>query len=177
MAPYPRPIRRSFRISKAARATSTLTGEESEATGGRWNSPGRRAVYLSGNLALAMLEAIVHIDDDEEFLRTHYVYQLITFPEDSVASLREEDLPAGWNSQSVSATSQRLGDDWLSGLKTPVLAVPSVLVPPDLRFDPGHLNYVLNPAHPSFEASVDVGQPRPLRFDERLAIRSDRTRP
>ena len=42
-----------------------LSGEGGLRYGGRWNSPGRKAVYLGGSLALASLELLVHLKAPE----------------------------------------------------------------------------------------------------------------
>ena len=38
-----------------------LSGERARRYGGRWNSPGRPAVYLGDSLALAAMELLVHL--------------------------------------------------------------------------------------------------------------------
>ena len=48
---------------------SPLSGMGAYLYGGRWNSPGQYVVYASGNVSLAMLEVLVHIDDAEAFAR------------------------------------------------------------------------------------------------------------
>jgi len=107
-----------------------------------------------------MLELLVHIDDANSYWRTPHVYLEISFPADSVAVLQESDLPAGWNARPAARVSQAAGDEWLDGLESPVLAVPSVVTPPELRYEHGYLNFVFNPKHPRFETEIEVGQVR-----------------
>ena len=145
-----------------------MSGVGAYLAGGRWNSPARYAVYTSGNLSLAMLELFVHIDDAEMFRATPHVYHSVSFPESAVATLQQSDLPEGWDSRPESATSQVVGDEWLDGLVTPVLAVPSVIVPAELRFDPAYLTYVINPLHPDFPTLITVGRMHDLMRDVRL---------
>jgi RES domain-containing protein len=145
-----------------------MSGAAAHLSGGRWNSPGRYAIYASGNLSLAMLELLVHIDDSETFRATPHVYHSVSFPESAVATLTEVDLPEGWEARPEPTTAQGAGDEWLDRLITPVLAVPSVIVPPELRYDPVYLNYVINPKHPDFTASITVGLVRELAWDTRL---------
>mgnify|MGYP001466645235 CR=1 FL=1 len=57
-----------------------MSGAGAHLSGGRWNSPGRYAIYASGNLSLAMLELLVHIDDAESFRATPQVYHSVSFP-------------------------------------------------------------------------------------------------
>lgn len=145
-----------------------MSGAGAHLAGGRWNSPGLHAVYTSGNLSLAMLELLVHIDDAHSFRHTPHVYHSVAFPEGAVATLARSDLPVGWNSRPETASSQVVGDEWLESLVTPVLAVPSVIAPPELSYDPLYLNYVINPEHPEFSSLVTVGRVQDLTWDDRL---------
>jgi RES domain-containing protein len=119
-------------------------------------------VYVSGHLSLAMLEVLVHIDDTEAFLAQGYVYHAVSFDERELAILDRSALPAGWNSRPETTDSQSIGDEWLDGAHSAALAVPSVMVPPDLRFEPGYMNYLLNPGHPEFAKVARVGEIRRL---------------
>lgn len=145
-----------------------MSGVGAHLAGGRWNSPDRYAVYTSGNLSLAMLELLVHIDDADKFRATPHVYHSVSFPDNAVATLQQHDLPEGWDTRPESAASQVAGDEWLDSLVTPVLAVPSVIVPPEFRYDPAYLTYVINPMHPDFPALITVGGVHDLMWDVRL---------
>jgi RES domain-containing protein len=145
-----------------------MSGVGAYIAGGRWNSPARYAVYTSGNLSLAMLEMLVHIDDAETFRATPHVYHSVSFPESAVATLQQSDLPVGWDSRPESAASQVVGDEWLDSLVRPVLAVPSVIVPAELRLDPAYLTYVINPLHPDFPTLIAIGLVHDLMWDVRL---------
>jgi RES domain-containing protein len=57
-------------------------------------------------------------------------------------------------------TSRQIGDEWLDSKATPVLRVPSVLVP-------RQTNYLLNPEHSLFEP-IQVIESTPFAFDTRL---------
>lgn len=54
----------------------------------------------------------------------------------------------------------RIGDDWLDSKATPVLEVPSVLVP-------RQMNYLINPEHPLIGA-IKVVENTPFALDSRL---------
>lgn len=136
--------------------------------GGRWSSPGRYVVYASGNVSLAMLEVLVHIDDAEAFARRAHVYKRLSFDETRVAVLDEAALPADWNARPETIETQGIGDEWAVRQETPVLAVPSVVVPADLRFEQEYLNYLINPRHPDFGVAVEVGELRALDWDPRF---------
>jgi RES domain-containing protein len=146
-----------------------MSGIGSHQAGGRWNTPGHHVVYASGNLTLAMLELLVHIDDAERFREMKHVYHAVRFPEDAVAILEEPDLPAGWNDRPESTGSTLVGDEWLEQKQSPILAVPSVLVPPALRYDPIYMTYLINPGHDEYEGAVATGEIHDLEWDPRLA--------
>lgn len=136
--------------------------------GGRWNSPGRLVVYAAGNLTLAMQELLVHIDDASAFRGLRHVHHTVTFEDDAVSILGEDDLPSGWASNPVSRGSQAAGDEWMEIRATPVLAVPSVIVPRPHRYDPVYMNYLVDPNHAKFEEAVVVGPVLDLELDARL---------
>lgn len=144
--------------------------------GGRWNSPGHDAIYTSGNLTLAMLEVLVHVDDAEAFGRIPYVFHAVSFADIAVATLASADLPANWNARPEAGATQVAGDEWLESLITPVLAVPSVIIPPELRYDPAYLNYVINPKHPDFATRVVPGSIHDLVWDPRFLVRASEPR-
>ena len=115
-----------------------------------------------------MLEVFVHIDDAEAFLQKSYLYRPIRVDEANVAVLKESALPQGWNARPETLVSQTIGDEFLERAEQVVLALPSVVVPPDLRYDPLYMNYLLNPRHPEFDSVVEIGKSHPLAWDPRL---------
>jgi RES domain-containing protein len=139
--------------------------------GGRWNSPGQYVVYASGNVSLAMLEVLVHIDDAEAFAMQAHIYQRVSFDEAHLAVLDEAALPADWNARPETVETQSIGDEWVARQETPVLAVPSVVVPDELRFKQEYLNYLINPRHPDFEHAIAPREPRGLDWDPRFKLR------
>lgn len=146
-----------------------MSGQGAYLFGGRWNSPGRRAVYVSGTLTLAMLEVLVHIDDTEAFLKKSHIYHNVRFNEADVAVLEASSLPQGWNARPETRASQRVGDEFLERAEHPVLALPSMVVPRGLRYDPLYMNYLLNPEHPKV-SGLELGAVEGLDWDPRLAI-------
>jgi RES domain-containing protein len=80
------------------------------------------------------------------------------------AALMEElpiaSVPAGWNSEPPTAASRSLGDAWALAARSPVLAVPSVIVPEER-------NYVLNPNHLRF-SEIHISSPAVCSVDPRL---------
>ncbi|MBS3967723.1 MAG: RES family NAD+ phosphorylase [Truepera sp.] len=144
-----------------------MTGMGAFLHGARWNAPGQYVVYASGNLSLAMLEVLVHLDDAEALWAVPHVYHSLRWPERIIATLDRSALPKGWNDRPETLVSQAVGNEWLERQASAVLAVPSVVTPPELRFQPLYMNYPINPRHPDF-AAVAVGQVYGLEWDTRL---------
>ncbi|WP_029074063.1 RES family NAD+ phosphorylase [Kaistia adipata] len=137
----------AWRISRAPFAD--LSGTGARLYGGRWNSPGRAMVYAAETAALAVLEVRVHLDLTPDLLPDDYVLSAI-----ECGDLAIETLAA------LPDDPQALGDDWLAAARTPILSVPSIIVPESR-------NLLLNPAHPD-AATLAIASTRPFRFDERL---------
>jgi RES domain-containing protein len=141
----------------ARRAHAALDGEGARRYGGRWNSAGRRLLYTSSHLSLAALEALVHFDADEvpEDLQAF----AIEIPEAlATEQVTADILPIGWTRQEVA--TRAFGDEWLTAARTPVLVVPSAIVPEET-------NVLVNPAHPATHGVVVVGRRR-FVYDPRL---------
>jgi RES domain-containing protein len=135
---------------RVCRATfADLTGEGARRYGGRWNLPGRPVVYAASNAALAVLEVRVHLDLPPDLLPDDYVLLTIDLGDlatEAVASMSDD--PAA------------LGDTWLQEQYSPVLQVPSLIVPESP-------NLLLNPAHPDAARARIVARRR-YAFDRRL---------
>ena len=145
-----------------------MSGQGAYLFGGRWNSPGYHAVYLSATLTLAMLEVLVHIDDTEAFLKKSHVYHSVRFSRSNIAVLEANSLPEHWNARPETRASQRVGDEFIERAEHPLLALPSVVVPSSLRYDPLYMNYLLNPKHPK-ALGLELGELASLDWDPRLA--------
>jgi len=127
--------------------------------GGRWNSPGRPAIYGALNYACAMLETLAHagigrVPGTQQFV-------IAEVPDDNALIERHgpASLPAGWDAED-SRVARVFGDDWLASRRTLVLVVPSVVA----RLE---YNAVINPAHPDF-SRLRVSVPAPVVWDQRL---------
>lgn len=149
-------VREGWRLARAPYAD--LSGEGARRYGGRWNSPGRAAVYLSENAALPVLEVLVHLDLPLELLPPDYVLMHVDFGpvDDGTASW----IDSGPGTPLNELDSRAYGDEWLGTGSTPVLSVPSVIVP-ECR------NLILNPAHPMV-GRLPSPAIRPFAFDPRL---------
>jgi RES domain-containing protein len=149
---------RAWRIVKKRQAEAAFDGEGARLYGGRWNSPGVSAVYTSDSRALATLEVLAGLQTNLPL--SAYVLIPAEFDDSLVVAVELEKLPADWNQNPPTTSTQRIGDDWISSGRSVVLRVPSALVPQES-------NYLFNPRHPGFSA-VTVGKPEPLSLDSRL---------
>lgn len=141
----------------ARRAHAALDGEGARRYGGRWNSPGLPLVYSSSHLSLAALEALVHFDVDEVpgDLRAFAIEIPDALAQEQVSP---DKLPIGWTRQEFA--TRAFGDEWLAAARTPVLVVPSAIIPEET-------NVMVNPAHPATRGVVVVASRR-FVYDPRL---------
>lgn len=123
---------------------------------GRWHTQGQKIVYTAENLALASLEIFVHLESDRVSLvaiKAHIPDEL------EIEEINRESLPANWQGSQSYSKLQLIGKDWLRSRRTPILKVPSAIVPVEN-------NYLLNPDHPQFKL---VPEPAlEFRFDRRM---------
>ncbi len=148
----------SWRIIKTKHAAQAFDGEGARLYGGRWNSPGRRVVYTSSTISLAVLEVLVHLEQSA-FLPAYSLLR-VQLDDSQLIPLPRTKLPKNWRNDPAPSTLQALGDQWLSEGRSLALAVPSALVPHES-------NYLLNPEHSAF--SPIVTEPaQPFSFDRRL---------
>lgn len=126
-----------------------LSGEGARIYGGRWNSPGRPVVYTAENPALAVLEVRVHLDLEPDLIPDDYVLMEIDLGPAAV-----EDVPE------LPGAATTVGDDWLTAMRSPILQVPSFVVP-------NSCNLLINPLHPD-AAGISVRTTQPFDFDKRL---------
>lgn len=148
---------RAFRLCRAS--YPAYDGEGARLVGGRWNSKGTRALYMSENRSLAVLEVLVHLSAT---LPDRYIVGSADIPDDAAVEILEErHLPANWTTLDPREQegTRRIGDEWIAQRRSMVLSVPSVIL--------GERNYVLNPSHPDF-ARIAFAEPVPFRFDNRL---------
>jgi RES domain-containing protein len=149
----------AWRLTKTKHLAEAFSGEGARLYGGRWNSAGMRAVYVSETLALAALEVLVHL----QAARPLGSYSCIPVDVDPslVESLDIAGLPPNWSDWPVSADVVAIGDRWLQEGRSAVLRVPSTIIPTES-------NFVLNPLHHEFNR-ITTGPARPFAFDPRLS--------
>jgi hypothetical protein len=108
----------------------------------------------------------VHVD--REVLHT-VPHGHVTFEVDpaAVAELNAAQLPAAWNAHPESPATQVIGDEWYDLQASPVLRVPSAILPLHV-YGPGHANYLLHAQHPDLARAVRRVACRPLPVDPRF---------
>lgn len=125
--------------------------------GGRWNSPGRRAIYAAETYSGAVLERLVYSNIGR--IPKHQAWVRIEIPTGvRVEEVRGEDLP-GWADADQSA-SRQFGDQWYDEARSAVLLVPSVVSRVER-------NVVINQTHPEF-AKISAQAPLAVVWDKRL---------
>jgi len=109
---------------------------------GRWNDEGEPIVYCAPTIAMAVLETAANVDDAGLPLDRYLVE--IRVPEVLWArreELKTARLPAAWDAIPAGRASVRIGSDWLSSLRSPILLAPSAIVPEERVA-------LINPRHP-----------------------------
>lgn len=137
---------------------SAFNGEGARLVGGRWTSPGRRAVYTASSVSLAILETLVHFDMQS---MPDLVVFRIDVPEHIDRTLIPlNGLPKGWQTVPAPEELTAIGDDWLKAGDTALLTVPSALVPIES-------NVLINPEHDDF-SELEISDAFDLPLDKRL---------
>jgi RES domain-containing protein len=146
-----------YRITKARYPVFDGTGAYLE--GGRWNSPGRPAVYGSTCLAGCLLEVLVHAGRMQRIPGAHHCARA-EIPDDLAIEVVDEARLPGWDAAD-SSSARAYGDAWLAEGRSAVLSVPAAAARPLGR------NLVLNSAHPDY-GRIRPHPPEPLAWDARL---------
>ncbi|MDN8616578.1 RES family NAD+ phosphorylase [Variovorax ginsengisoli] len=119
-----------------------LSGAGAAKNPGRWNDAGEPVLYTAPTISLAVLETAAHIDDGGLPLN-RYLLELDV--PGGVWARREEidiaTLPPTWSAIPAGRASVKLGSTWLASLRSPILLVPSVVVPEERAA-------LVNPSHP-----------------------------
>jgi RES domain-containing protein len=147
---------RIFRIGDARHPL--WNGIGAALVGGRWNSPGREAIYGSLSYACALLEILAHASIGR--IPATHCFMVAEVPENvSVERHDANALPAGWDAEN-SASARAFGDQWLAEARSAVLLVPSVVA----RLE---WNALVNPLHPD-AGQLILSSPEKLVWDKRL---------
>lgn len=128
---------------------------------GRWNSAGHAVTYCATSPSLCVLEKLVHVQDPE--LLPALVMVRYEIPDHlPVETITFDSLPDGWRLQE-SRTQQR-GDEWHAALTTPLLRVPSAIVP--IRNSPDEI-VLINHRHLAV-AAIRIAGADVFELDTRL---------
>lgn len=134
---------RLWRIAAETRkyTADDLSGGGAAANPGRWNDENEPIVYCAPTIAMAVLETAAYIDDAGLPLNKYLVE--IDVPGDTWGKREEvgvDSLPPTWAAIPAGRGSVSFGSNWLASLRSPVLLVPSVIVPEESIA-------LINPAH------------------------------
>lgn len=143
-----------WRICSRKYRASAFSGVGGLYVPGRWHPQGYKIVHTAESLALASLEIFVHLESNNAPL----VAIKAEIP-DRLAMAKVDRLPNNWQEVSTYPLLQKIGQDWLISKKTPVLQVPSSIVPVEY-------NYLLNPQHPDLQVTLEP--PIEFKFDRRM---------
>ena len=143
-----------WRIAAATReyaaedlSSAPLNGDAAARYPGRWNRASEAVIYCATTRAIAVLESAAHVDDGGFPLNRFLVE--IQVP-DAVWSEREEipvaGLPPTWDAIPAGHASADFGSNWLRSRRSPILLVPSVIVPSTI--EGGEWCALINPQHP-----------------------------
>jgi RES domain-containing protein len=91
-----------------------------------------------------------------ESILAKFVSISVDFDEELVTTLKAA-LPADWRDYPAPVSTMTIGDEWLRSKASPVLRVPSVIIPDES-------NFLLDPAHADF-AKLSMGRPQHFWFD------------
>ena len=93
---------------------------------GRWNTAGHAVTYCATSPSLCLLEKLVHIEDPA--LLPDLIMVTYDVPDSlAIEIIALADLPSDWRHQE--ALTQQRGDAWHRARSTPLLQVPSAIMP------------------------------------------------
>ena len=148
-----------YRLVKKRWSEQAFDGEGARRYGGRWNSKGKRCLYLASTPSLALLEIMVHLDD-YSLLANYRLYEM-KIPDSSLLELDPDSLPEDWDADPAPLSTAQIGDEWLISLASTALYVPSTIVPMVT-------NILINPTHQQYPEILKTVTEVDFRADPRL---------
>jgi len=133
-----------WRIATETRqyAADDMSGGGAAASPGRWNDDKQHVIYAAPTLAVAVLETAAHLDDAGLPLNKYVVrIEVPNTAWDAREIVDVAALPAAWNAIPAGRASIDFGADWLTSGRSPILILPSVIVPEECVA-------LINPQHP-----------------------------
>jgi RES domain-containing protein len=115
----------------------------------RWNPKGFFVLYTAQSRALACLENLVHRsgEGDNKLFKT----LIINIPSTlKIQTIDAKKLKKGWEKAENYGYCQKIGLDWLSEAKAPILKVPSSIIK-------NEFNFIVNTHHPHFKKIILEG--------------------
>lgn len=150
-----------WRLVPAPLEKTALDGVGAALHGGRWNSKGLPAVYLSVDSATTILETLTTFSrsteppDGYRLLQVEYLGSVF----EPLTTL----LPANWDRHDDASAARTFGDQFLRASEAGVMLVPCA-------FLKSAMNAVLNTNHPD-AVKAKVTSASDFRFDPRWPIR------
>lgn len=137
-----------------------LSGGGAAAFRGRWNDEKQAVIYSAPSIAIAVLETAAHIDDTGLPLNRFLVE--IDVPDDVWAQHKFAALaslpPPAWGAIPAGGASVKVSSAWLTSRHSPILLVPSVIVPEEFVA-------LINPLH-SESAKITAKVIRPFEYNK-----------
>lgn len=150
---------RVYRIVQKAHRAHDLSGTGAYRFGGRWNSPGTYMLYTSENRSLAMLEVLVHFDQDL-FPADMYVMEIEIDDSAPLHVFPERSLPENWRAHE-NISLKETGDTIMQQMKYAGIVVPSAVLPSER-------NVLLNPLFKGYQDLIKISAIELIQPDERL---------
>lgn len=133
-----------------------ISGNGAAIYGSRWNSKNIKVLYTGEYISLSILESLVHLRNvdipEKQYLLT------IQIPAVEFRDIKLSKLKDGW--QFHPGYTQWIGDQFINGMESLVLKVPSAVVLQE------H-NFLINPLHKDFK-KVKIVTSELLELDKRL---------
>ena len=143
------------------RITSLKYAEGLKASGiaARWNRERQMVIYTAESRSLACLENLVH--RSKRGLNSLFKIMVVEIPDElKIEMIEPGSLSQGWESPLQLNVCQEIGTHWYSSGRSPVLKVPSALVPKES-------NFVIHTLHQDFK-NIHIVDLEDFYFDSRF---------
>jgi RES domain-containing protein len=144
-----------YRISNQI-YSKDISGKGAALFGGRWNSKGNYALYLSSHISLAVLEILVNYNYEQLMHNTFDIVTIEIKNDKSIESIK--NLESNW--RYLPKYTKEIGDHFLMDKSKLMLKIPSAIIETEY-------NYLLNPEHIEFK-KIKLINISPLKLDNRL---------
>lgn len=148
-----------YRIVQSEQRVHDLSGTGAFMYGGRWNNPGTFVLYTSENRSLALLETLVHFDE-EDAPPNLYILELAVPDSAPIYNFPDKNLPADWR-EPENIALKGIGDLLMRDKSYIGCKVRSAVLTEEY-------NILLNPLYPAFNELVKVISVMPYMPDARL---------